>query len=178
MGGRAVGGIGAGCAGFGVLGVLASVVIVVWLASRGLDPAGDLPDLASATSVDADTAPSLTLTPDLALTEGAALAVAVASVPPGPIEIVACTLPATDPEAVDAPTPSLPGAERCSLPLATGDADASGTAVVELATPRTVVTADRAIPATDCATAAATCVLGVRAVGGDVLAVGALDLSA
>jgi hypothetical protein len=175
MGGRAVGGIGAGCAGFSVLGILISVGIVLWLASQGLDQASDAIDRspASTTAPGPDVTATLTLTPSADLAVGAPVAVTVLGVPPGPIELVACTIPTTGAE----PPAPLPGPERCSLPLATGEADASGTAVVEIAVPPSVVVADRSLPASACGGDDATCVVGVRPIDGDVLAVGILRVT-
>jgi hypothetical protein len=53
MGGRAVGGIGAGCAGFSLVGLLAAVAIVVWLASQtfGATPRRSAPPRPTTTTV-------------------------------------------------------------------------------------------------------------------------------
>jgi len=125
--GRPVGGAGAGCAGAGLLGLLVSVAIVVWLGSQGLDASRPSPTTPTSTEATAAAAPILVLDADPAPVD-APVAVRASGLPPGPATLRLCARPE--------PGPTIP--DRCAAPLATLEPDGEGRAEVTVVLPASI----------------------------------------
>jgi hypothetical protein len=177
MGGRAVGGAGAGCAGLSLVGVLVSVGIVVWLGAQAFDATGsgrssptltdgaevvlDRDDLDALEDGAAAGGRSIAARPTGPMGASATLAVDVAGFAPGPVELRLClTRPAPDAEA-----------SGCAVDaVGTAEVDATGAATTTVEVPRSLTVGE---VIHDCGAAADVCSLVAHAPGDPRAGIGA-----
>lgn len=170
--GRAVGGAGAGCAGAGLVGLLVSVAIVVWLGSQGLG-GGDGDDDRDATRP-TDPAgllgvldpPVVTIGDGGPVAPGPTVAVRATGVAPGVATVSVCAVA----------TPLAAGAEidptSCGAVLATVEIGASGVLDAEVAVAADLELGDRRV---DCRVDP--CSVVVRPTGGAAPGAAALAIA-
>lgn len=157
-----MGGAGAGCGAVGLLGLLVSIGLVVWLGSRAFDGAlgggsgegGVITVVAAPTTTAAaagpGTNPVALIGDGLPMPADEDAVLTVQSATPGPAAVAACSFAGVEPGAV-------PPAEACGPTVAGIEVGADGTGSATVVVPSSIALADRTV---DCRVEQ--CVLIVR----------------